>query len=124
MMAQYETTKTYGDLTQVLAQRMTELTGGEWDEYVKLSEYFAKHGKRITPSSFGAYTRGANLPYCDSLVLIAKHYGVSTDWLLGLSDVKRVGGAQDKTVNDYEAARLRDAIIQAATIMLDALPSK
>lgn len=40
----------------------------------------------VTPQCLTGYERGRAEPTCSMLVTLAKHYNVTTDWLLGLSD--------------------------------------
>ena len=41
----------------------------------------------ITQQTLTGYERGRAEPSCSMLAAIAKHYNVTTDWLLGLSNV-------------------------------------
>lgn len=42
----------------------------------------------IDQASLSSYERGKYLPTVEVLVKLAKHFGVSTDYLLGLSDIR------------------------------------
>ena len=53
----------------------------------------------IDQASLSSYERGKYLPTVEVLVKLAEHFGVSTDYLLGLTDIRiPQTNAQDETV--------------------------
>lgn len=54
----------------------------------------------IAYNTLGAYERGERLPPIDKVVLIAKHFGVSVDYLLGLTSTK--SGADEMALAEID----------------------
>ncbi|PWK10209.1 helix-turn-helix domain-containing protein [Tumebacillus permanentifrigoris] len=52
----------------------------------------------ITESGYGFYEQGKRKPPYDHLQALAQHYGVTTDYLLGVSDVPHMTEAQSRSL--------------------------
>ena len=76
------------DYYNPFAVRLRELMGMDGEEKEKkvkqkdLASYLD-----ITPQSVGQYTDGKSLPTADKIIKMAKYFDVSTDYLLGVSNV-------------------------------------
>ena len=91
-------------MATVLAERLRELRGD-----VSQCEFAAKIGVKQT--SYSSWERGVKDPAAQTVAQISSTFGVSADWLLGLSD-NRDGGPNVSVAPNL--ARLKDA----ATIVL------
>lgn len=69
----------------ILAERLNILNS---QNYVKQSDISTELG--ISATMYNKYRRGKAVPKGETLILIAKHFGVTTDYLLGLSDTQSV----------------------------------
>lgn len=67
----------------VLGNRLRELRGA-------LSQRQAADCVGIKPQNWNVYEAGISLPGAQIIRKICQHYGVSSDWLLGLGDVREV----------------------------------
>lgn len=76
-----------------LASRLRELRGVQ-----SQTEFSAKIGVKQT--SYSSWERGVKDPAAQTLARIASTFGVSADWLLGLSDVR---GQAQSTVRAAKA---------------------
>ena len=88
----------------ILGSRLRELRGAK-----SQCDFANKIGVRQT--SYSSWERGIKDPAAQTVALIASTFGVSSDWLLGLSDNRE--GAPNSSVAP-NLARLKDA----ATIVL------
>lgn len=68
---------------KIFSQRLSELMNENHTSYSELSKLC-----NTTRQAVSCYVTGKNVPRLDKLVELAKHYSVSTDYLLGLSDVR------------------------------------
>ncbi len=113
-------------MKKVFCQRLRELRGD-----LSQGQYADKIGSKQTTLS--SWERGFREPNLDGLVLIATTSGVSCDWLLGLSDVRRAvdpaGGPCDvadlqKRIHDLEVENA--AVLKALSLIggRRALPAK
>ena len=91
-------------MTSVLAERLRELRGND-----SQCDFAAKIGVKQT--SYSSWERGVKDPAAQTVAQISSTFGVSADWLLGLSDNRE--GAHNSSVAP-NLARLKDA----ATIVL------
>ena len=69
----------------ILAERLNILNS---QNYVKQSDISTELG--ISETMYNKYRRGKAVPKGETLMLIAKHFGVTTDYLLGLSNTQSV----------------------------------
>jgi len=60
-------------------------------EYNGLTQREVAKTLRISNSTYAKYETGANEPSLQMLAMLAKLFGVSTDWLLGLSSESPIG---------------------------------
>jgi len=67
----------------VTGNRMKELRG-------ETSQHQAAAGVGIKAANWNVYEKGQSLPGAKVITKICQYYGVSADWLLGLSDVRDV----------------------------------
>lgn len=67
----------------IFAVRLKELMLQNKKKQSDLSELL-----NVTRQSIGQYCEGISLPPADKIVMIAKYFNVSTDYLLGISDTK------------------------------------
>lgn len=88
----------------ILGSRLRELRGA-----MSQCDFANKIGVKQT--SYSSWERGIKDPAAQTVALIASTFGVSSDWLLGLSDNRE--GASNSSVAP-NLARLKDA----ATIVL------
>lgn len=91
-------------MATILAERLRELRGD-----LSQCEFAAKIGVKQT--SYSSWERGVKDPAAQTVAQISSTFGVSADWLLGLSDNRE--GTQNSSVAP-NLARLKDA----ATIVL------
>lgn len=70
-------------VAETFASRLSEICGK--GETKALSDAL-----NCTTQAISQFKSGISVPKLENLAKIAKHYDVSTDWLLGLSDVKSV----------------------------------
>jgi transcriptional regulator with XRE-family HTH domain len=68
------------------AQRLRGLVDEQGKGVCMLGAYIG-----LSDGALGDYTRGIRMPSTGALVEIAKFFGVSTDYLLGLSDARKTG---------------------------------
>lgn len=68
---------------KIFAERLIELMSETNLTYTDLAELCA-----TTRQAISCYATGKNIPRVDKVILLAERFGVSTDYLLGLSDVK------------------------------------
>ena len=97
-------------MKKVFCQRLRELRGS-----LSQGRYADKIGTKQTTLS--SWERGFREPNLDGVVLIATTNGVSTDWLLGLSDDRRGGtpaGADASTIDLQK--RIHDLEVENAAL--------
>lgn len=71
------------DVTEAFAQRLKALRKGAGLSQTQLGERL-----EVTHTSIYLYEKGSATPTVSTLAAIAELFGVTTDWLLGLSVVK------------------------------------
>lgn len=78
----------------------------------------------MTQQTVALYLSGKSKPSLDFLVNVSRHFGISADWLLGLSDCRAPGGdaanapqiaALEKKIHDLE---VENAALQKALSLL------
>lgn len=69
----------------IFAERLTQIMGE-----TKTTQEMIAAAIGITRQAISKYTRGETKPDTEILTRIAKYFNVSADWLLGLSDVRRI----------------------------------
>lgn len=80
----------------------------------------------VKQTTYSSWETGRKEPSLGTLAGIAKHFGVSTDWLLGLSDSRTGGGvqtpprAEPSPSRDAEVARLW-ALVESQQRTIEAL---
>jgi len=67
----------------VFAERLKALRAEKAEKQQEIAQVLG-----ITASAYGFYESGKNLPSVDALIKLARHFGVSTDYLLGRTDEK------------------------------------
>jgi transcriptional regulator with XRE-family HTH domain len=70
------------DYNAPLPTRLRKVMKARGETRIKLAE-----ATGISRQSVGYYVTGESAPNTEKLALIAEHYGISVDWLLGLSDI-------------------------------------
>ena len=73
-------------MKNTLANRLRELRGVQ-----SQTEFAAKIG--VNQTSYSSWERGSKDPAAQTLAKIASTFGVTSDWLLGLSDVRSAADA-------------------------------
>ena len=92
------------DNKKIFQERFRELKS-KYKTYESMSEDI-----RITRQTIGMYYNGKSLPNGENIIKICNAFNVTSDWLLGLSDVN----TKDKTTNIMDkASTLKNAIASA-----------
>lgn len=92
------------DNKKIFQERFRELKS-KYKTYESMSEDI-----RITRQTIGMYYNGKSLPNCENIIKICNAFNVTSDWLLGLSDVN----TKDKTTNIMDkSSTLKNAIASA-----------
>ena len=68
--------------------RLKELMGGRHGERTRLANHLG-----VTPNNVTEWTSGRSLGYRNYDVKIAEYYGVSLDWLKGITDERNIKNA-------------------------------
>jgi transcriptional regulator with XRE-family HTH domain len=58
---------------------------------------------RVPPAMLSRWSSGASIPSVENLIRIAEHFGVSADWLLGLSGTRHHVAVRARTVDEIVA---------------------
>ena len=97
------------DLRTVLPERLKEVFRGETQETSarKLS---------TVQGTISKWLCGEAIPPTETLLLIAEAYNVSVDWLLGLSEEKKVNGIAYDKITYEQAIRIIDQMLEKGTI--------
>ena len=97
------------DLRTVLPERLKEVFQGETQETSarKLS---------TVQGTISKWLNGEVIPPTEMLLLIAEAYKVSVDWLLGLSEQKRVDGIAYEEITYAQAIRVIDHLLTTGSI--------
>lgn len=82
-----------------LGKRLKELRG-ELSQSKLVKDFIEQTNTTLTAQSLGRYENGDRKPDSEMLLALAKYYGVSADYLLGLSGVKEIN-ADKKSVCEY-----------------------
>lgn len=93
----------------ILTERLNEVLGDDTQKVIakKLN---------MTQGNASKIMRGEQIPITETLVEISKAYGVSIDWLVGLSDSKVVDGLVVEKLTYGEVGELIDYLISNNTI--------
>ena len=75
-------------MKNTLANRLRELRGVQ-----SQTEFAAKIG--VNQTSYSSWERGSKDPAAQTLAKIASTFGVTTDWLLGLSNIRSAAGMSE-----------------------------
>ena len=79
-------------MKNILPDRLKALRGG-----LSQSDFAAKIGVKQT--SYSSWERGVKDPAAQTIAQIASTFGVSCDWLLGLSDSPPTQGPPDRSAD-------------------------
>lgn len=71
----------------IIRNRIRELRRSSGISQEKLAEEM-----NVTQASISLYETGGNMPI-DMLISISRYFGVTTDYLLGISDAKNISGS-------------------------------
>ena len=105
--------KEQSELAKIVAKRLAETRGD-------LSGTRAAYKAEIPPQLWNRYERAASLPGADALQKICSAFGVSADWLLGLSEVKlRSEVAAQRKANLDAVIEKQAAALERFSRMLD-----
>lgn len=77
-------------MKNTLANRLRELRGVQ-----SQTEFAAKIG--VNQTSYSSWERGSKDPAAQTLAKIASTFGVTTDWLLGLSDIRSAADTSEQS---------------------------
>lgn len=91
------------ELAAVFAARLSTLMAERGDSQASLAR---APSVQCSQQALSYYLQAKHLPRVDAVVALAKHYNVSTDWLLGLSMERRPLPAKPFGWVDDEALRL------------------
>ena len=78
----------------------------------RIAQLIAESGKtqsetsydlRVPPAMLSRWSNGASISSVENLIRIAEHFGVSADWLLGLSDERRPAPLRARTADEIVA---------------------
>lgn len=97
------------DLRTVLPERLKEVFQGETQETSarKLS---------TVQGTISKWLCGEAVPPTETLLLIAEAYNVSVDWLLGLSDQRKIDGIAYEKITYEQAIRVIDHLLASGSI--------
>ena len=97
------------DLRKILSQRLSETFKGERQQTtgVKLD---------IGQGTISKWITGESIPPTENLLLIAKTYRVSVDWLLGLSEEKEVDAVSIERLTYEQIALIFHRLIELGSI--------
>lgn len=82
-----------------LGERLKELRG-DLSQSKLVKDFTNRTNTTLTAQSLGRYENETRKPDSEMLIALSKYYGVSADYLLGLSDVKEIN-ADKKAVCEY-----------------------
>jgi len=68
------------ELAQHIGHRIAQLIGESGKTQSETS-----YDLRVPPAMLSRWSSGASIPSVENLIRIAEHFGVSADWILGLS---------------------------------------
>lgn len=94
----------YTPYYQCFSNRMRELA---YNSHMTLKELSEELG--TTSATLSRYINGARTPEAKSIIMIARYFNVSTDWLLGLSD-ERYPDLSDKLRDVVDRYVLADPV--------------
>ena len=82
------------NLASIIGKNLKKLRAEKGLKQTELAELL-----NITPSTYSNYERGANVPDFSVLTAIARFYGVSLDYLAGLSTIRLTSDTVIETKN-------------------------
>lgn len=80
----------------------------------------------IAPSTLGNYVRNIREPDHSTLIMFAKYFDVSTDYLLGYSNEEAISHSEQLLINTYRklSPEYRHILIKQAQVLFDAQAKK
>ena len=97
------------DIAKVISERLNEAFGNDTQEVTARKLH-------TTQGNVSKWIKGQQVPTTDFLLEISKAYGVSVDWILGLSDERDVDGISIEKLTYEQAARIVDYLIKIGCI--------
>ncbi len=97
------------DLAQIVAARLSEAFGNDTQE-------ITARKVNTVQSNVSKWVKGQQIPQVDNLLEISKAYGVSIDWILGVSDKKEIDDVSIEKLTYEQAARIIDYLIKLGSI--------
>ena len=86
-----------------------------------VAELKEKFNLQISLSALGNYERGAREPSISLVAVLAKFFDVTSDYILGLSDIPKIEQWPPITPDDAEAVECIDAIREAVEAMISSV---
>lgn len=86
------------DVTRIFATRFVELLRERG-----MTQQDASYALRLSPAVINRYVKEKHAPSAATIVLIARHFSVSADWLLGLADERRPAPPRARTADEIVA---------------------
>ena len=74
--------KSEKEIRETFRARLIELKGGRTNKQLAAE-------CKMSACSVKDYVSGCRMPDVERLAILAQHFGVSTDWLLGLTDARK-----------------------------------
>lgn len=97
------------DLNRIVGLRLSELLKDEKQETTRTK-------LNVEQGTVSKWKTGKQLPNPETLVMIADMYGVSIDWLLGISDVKERNSLSIDQVSYEQVVRILDKLFKLSNI--------
>lgn len=97
------------DLNKIVGLRLSELLKDEKQETTRTK-------LNVEQGTVSKWKTGKQLPNPETLVMIADMYGVSIDWLLGISDVKERNSLSLDQVSYEQVVRMLDKLFKLSNI--------
>lgn len=96
---------------KIIGERLSELFMGETQEQVarKLN---------TTQGNISKWINGQYVPPTETIYVISKRYGVSVDWILGVSNKKEIDGILYEELNYEQAFRMLDRLLTYKNLVL------
>ena len=83
------------ELAQHIGHRIAQLIGESGKTQSETS-----YDLRVPPAMLSRWSSGATIPSVENLIRIAEHFGVSADWILGLSGSRRPALVRSRTADE------------------------
>ena len=97
------------DLNEIMKERLSQTFAGETQE-------ITASRLNTTQGNVSKWKSGVQIPTSDMLLTISKAYKVSVDWLMGVSDERKIDGLVLEKLTYEQIAKVLDRLIENNTI--------